>query len=61
MQLYEHGDTVYTKFVAANPRNNIMHEQSYFYVEQKQVTGNWSVVATDADWETKCVMILNLC
>ncbi|XP_049948668.1 neutral ceramidase-like isoform X1 [Schistocerca serialis cubense] len=48
------GDTVTATFVAGNPRNNLQHGGSYLAVEKKDpYTGNWSVIATDADWETK--------
>ncbi|XP_049856239.1 neutral ceramidase-like [Schistocerca gregaria] len=48
------GDTVTATFVAGNPRNNLQHGGSYLTVEKKDpYSGNWTVVATDADWETK--------
>ncbi|XP_039431133.1 neutral ceramidase [Culex pipiens pallens] len=53
LNTYERGDTVSTTFVTGNPRNNLMHDKTFFTVEQKQVDGNWTVVATDANWETK--------
>lgn len=51
--LYEHGDTVSANFVSGNPRNNLMHENSYFYVERKQNDGSWKAYLTDADWDTR--------
>lgn len=51
---YRRGDTVYSCFVAGNPRNNLMTDKSYFYVEkQNPESDTWSIVATDANWETK--------
>lgn len=50
---YERGDTVYATFITGNPRNNLMHDKTYFTVEQKQIDGSWTVIATDANWETK--------
>lgn len=53
MLLYDTGDQVLAKFVAANPRNNLMHEGSYFYVERKRKDGGWETYLTDADWDTR--------
>lgn len=53
LNTYEREDTVYATFIAGNPRNNLMHDKTYFTVEQKQIDGNWEVIATDANWETK--------
>ncbi|XP_058064206.1 neutral ceramidase [Anopheles bellator] len=58
---YERGDTVHAVFIAGNPRNNLMHDKTYFTVEQRQRQSKqqredndtWKVVATDADWETR--------
>ncbi|XP_055586437.1 neutral ceramidase-like [Uranotaenia lowii] len=52
-EIYEKGDTVKAVFVAGNPRNNLMHEKSYFTVEKLDDQGQWKVVANDASWETK--------
>ncbi|CRL07958.1 CLUMA_CG020983, isoform A [Clunio marinus] len=52
-QSYNTGELLKTSFVAANPRNNLMSNKSFFYVERLNPDGNWKVVATDADWETK--------
>lgn len=50
---YTFGETVVTSFVAGNPRNNLMSDNSYFYVERFEQNGRWKIVATDANWETK--------
>ncbi|XP_058058756.1 neutral ceramidase-like [Anopheles bellator] len=67
---YHRGDTVRAMFIAGNPRNNLMHEASYFTVERlrtdaersletnsveehQPADGEWEVIATDANWETK--------
>jgi neutral ceramidase len=50
---YSRGETVHAKFISGNPRNNLMHDSSYFTVEQKISNENWKVIATDANWETK--------
>lgn len=48
------GDTVTATFVAGNPRNNLQHGGSYLAVERRDpYSDDWTVVATDADWETK--------
>lgn len=52
---YNRGQTVFCTFVSANPRNNVRAESSFFYVELLQANGLWSVVATDANWETRFV------
>lgn len=53
LALYERGDEVYVKFISGNPRNKILRNATYFTVEQKQLDGNWKVILTDADWDTK--------
>lgn len=50
---YVSGETVVASFVAGNPRNDLMTDKSYFYVERLTDDYNWTVVATDASWETK--------
>ncbi|KAG5667320.1 hypothetical protein PVAND_015304 [Polypedilum vanderplanki] len=50
---YRRGQIVTCKFVAGNPRNNFMTDSSYFFVERLVSNGEWQMVATDADWETK--------
>lgn len=52
---YKAGNIVYAKFISGNPRNDLMHESSYFTVEKMQANGNWKIIATDANWETRCV------
>lgn len=46
------GDRVVVRFVGANPRNNLMQEYSYLTVERFD-TPQWTVIATDANWETQ--------
>ncbi|KAL0831612.1 hypothetical protein ABMA28_002390 [Loxostege sticticalis] len=46
------GDTVAVTFVGANPRNDLRQESSYVEV-QRQELGQWTVIATDANWETR--------
>ncbi|EAT41312.1 AAEL007028-PA [Aedes aegypti] len=50
---YTRGETVRASFVAGNPRNNLMHEKTYFTVEKQIGEDQWKVIATDASWETK--------
>uniref|UniRef100_A0A182JAR3 Neutral ceramidase n=1 Tax=Anopheles atroparvus TaxID=41427 RepID=A0A182JAR3_ANOAO len=64
---YQRGETVRVMFIAGNPRNNLMHEKTYFTVERLlsdfEETNSvdhhdgrrdeWEVIATDANWETK--------
>ncbi|KAF4523069.1 hypothetical protein B566_EDAN013057 [Ephemera danica] len=51
------GDTVSATFISGHPRNNLMLEGTFMRVERRDVRegGNatWTVVATDANWETK--------
>lgn len=49
---YQTGTTVRSSFTAANPRNNLRHEGTYFTVEFKS-NDTWTVVRTDANWNTK--------
>ncbi|XKL62114.1 hypothetical protein PGB90_001947 [Kerria lacca] len=44
------GNTVSVKFISGHPRNNLRLESTYLTVEL--FTGNWTVIATDANWET---------
>lgn len=55
LKSYARGQVVETSFVAGNPRNNLMSDNSYFYVERLNLDGNWKIVATDGNWETKFV------
>lgn len=50
---YFPGETATASFVAGNPRNNLMTESSFFYVEKINEDQSWTIVATDANWETK--------
>uniref|UniRef100_A0AAG5DWZ1 Neutral ceramidase n=1 Tax=Anopheles atroparvus TaxID=41427 RepID=A0AAG5DWZ1_ANOAO len=62
---YERGDTVTAVFIAGNPRNNLMHDKTFFTVERLENglregdqlsddgAASWTVVATDANWETR--------
>jgi len=50
---YRRGEEVFTTFVSGNPRNNLNTESSYFFVERLQSNGQWEVIATDANWETR--------
>jgi neutral ceramidase len=47
---YRRGERVFATFVSGNPRNNLQTEGSFFFVEQRQTNGDWSTVATDANW-----------
>ncbi|KAF3058531.1 Neutral ceramidase B [Daldinia childiae] len=46
---YQKGVRVTTKFVGANPRNNLRLERNYAVVE-KLIDGVWKVVREDSDW-----------
>lgn len=48
---YRVNDQVQVQFVSGNPRNSLQHDKSYFTIEQLY-NDNWTVIATDADWET---------
>lgn len=50
---YRNGDRVVAKFIAANPRNNILHDKTYLTIEKINSEGNWTIVATDANWDTQ--------
>lgn len=52
---YAVDETVICSFAAGNPRNNLMTDSSYFYVERLEQDGSWNVEATDANWETKFI------
>lgn len=54
-QLYSRGETVTCCFVSGNPRNNLMTDRSYFYVEQLNDDGTWTTIANDASWDTKFI------
>jgi len=46
------GETVTARFVAAHPRNNLTLGSTYLTVERFD-EGRWTVIATDANWETR--------
>lgn len=48
----ETGDSVTARFVAAHPRNNLTLGFTYLTVERFD-EGSWTVIATDANWETR--------
>ncbi|XP_052755073.1 neutral ceramidase-like [Galleria mellonella] len=47
------GETISASFVGANPRNDLRQESSHAVIERLVENNEWTVVATDADWETK--------
>uniref|UniRef100_A0A6B2E5V5 Neutral ceramidase n=1 Tax=Phlebotomus kandelakii TaxID=1109342 RepID=A0A6B2E5V5_9DIPT len=50
---YVPGETVRVVFIAANPRNNLLHEDTFLRVEKRdEARSEWVTVATDANWET---------
>lgn len=55
-RIYQCRETVTVAFVAANPRNDLRQEDSFVYVDRFEPQNKtWSIVATDADWETKFI------
>eukprot|EP01096_Ripella_sp_DP13-Kostka_P007233 TRINITY_DN262_c0_g1_i1.p1 TRINITY_DN262_c0_g1~~TRINITY_DN262_c0_g1_i1.p1 ORF type:complete len:760 (+),score=356.52 TRINITY_DN262_c0_g1_i1:98-2281(+) len=48
---YKAGDLISVQFQGANPRNNYMTNSTFLAVE-RLVSGSWSTILTDADWET---------
>ncbi|XP_075974558.1 neutral ceramidase [Anticarsia gemmatalis] len=56
---YSYGDVVTANFVSGHPRNSIRHNRWYAVVErlESEEDDAWTVVATDADWETKFIWI----
>ncbi|XP_054715880.1 uncharacterized protein LOC129225311 [Uloborus diversus] len=51
---YGPGEQATVTFVSGHPRNDPKLESTFLTVERiDPVTGNWTVLATDADWETK--------
>ncbi|XP_026733210.1 neutral ceramidase [Trichoplusia ni] len=56
---YSYGDVVTTQFVSGHPRNSIRHGRWFAAVErlESEQDDAWTVVATDADWETKFIWI----
>jgi len=49
---YQKGETVTVKFWSGHPKNNLKIQSTFLTIERK-VGDEWSVVATDNDWETK--------
>lgn len=49
---YEVGEQVEVKFWTGNPRNNLRTGDTFLTIEHYD-EGQWKVVATDGDWETK--------
>ncbi|KAL1123140.1 hypothetical protein AAG570_002228 [Ranatra chinensis] len=49
------GETVKATFVAGNPRNDLMQESSFVFVQARKDNNTWVTVATDANWETKFI------
>lgn len=47
---HRRGEQVFASFVSGNPRNNLQTGSSFFFVEQQQTNGLWTVIATDANW-----------
>ncbi|KAL0274590.1 UNVERIFIED_CONTAM: hypothetical protein PYX00_002688 [Menopon gallinae] len=47
------GDIIKARFVSGHPRNNLRHGNTYCTIEKKESDDVWTVVATDANWETK--------
>jgi neutral ceramidase len=48
--VYRPRDTASTRFVGANPRNNLRLERTFAAIEKKQSNGSWRTVRDDADW-----------
>ena len=49
--VHKHGSILRTRFVGANPRNNLRLEGTFVAVEKKSATdGSWVRVLDDADW-----------
>lgn len=53
-QSYRRGETASAVFWTSNPRNNYPHDSFSARVE-RQVEDRWTVVATEADWSTRCM------
>jgi len=50
---YKVGDTVDVVFYGANPRNNVLTGATFLTVEKLNSDNTWTVILTDADWDTK--------
>ncbi|VDL17551.1 unnamed protein product [Hymenolepis diminuta] len=44
---------VTVEFITGDPRNNFRTNATHLTIEKKEESGDWVVVHTDADWETK--------
>lgn len=53
--IYHRGEELFATFVSGNPRNDLMTESSFFFVEKLQQNADWVIVATDANWETRFI------
>ncbi|KAG2219529.1 hypothetical protein INT45_003094 [Circinella minor] len=47
------GTTISASFVAGNPRHDVKLEETYLTVEKKLSNGDWKVVRTDHDYDTR--------
>lgn len=47
---YHPGDIVSTKFVGANPRNNLRLESTFAAIERQTGPDSWEVIRDDFDW-----------
>jgi len=47
------GESVIVKFVSGHPRNSPASHETFLTVERQGDNGEWTVVATDADWQTR--------
>ncbi|XP_045768762.1 neutral ceramidase [Maniola jurtina] len=58
---YSYGDVVSATFVSGHPRNSVRHGRWFAAVErlESEQDDAWTVVATDADWETKYIWLRN--
>lgn len=50
---YTRGDVVAVSFWGGHPKNNLLLQDSYLEVQQRQVGGGWRTIAYDWDWSTK--------
>ena len=42
-----------SRFISGHLRNNLMLEETFLTVERLEEGGEWTVVATDAEWDTR--------
>jgi neutral ceramidase len=50
---YKRGDVISVAFWGAHPKNDYMIMKSFLTVEQLQTDGSWTIIRTDADWDTR--------